>query len=119
MCQNVAMTPPRVCDYCGGALPVAPRGRPRRWCSDACRRAGWVHRHAPRAEVDSTSTIPAQDAITRVLQSPTAVTELIDKLTVAIEEGSVSNDVLAALVRAHRASVGTVAGAHQLRPFRR
>jgi predicted nucleic acid-binding Zn ribbon protein len=36
------VTPDRECPACGGAIPSPPgtgrrQGRPRRWCSDACR----------------------------------------------------------------------------------
>jgi hypothetical protein len=38
--RNVCVT--AACASCGGPLPA---GRPRRWCSDACRQAGFRRRH--------------------------------------------------------------------------
>ncbi len=33
-----------VCDYCGEALEQLPKAKPKRFCSECCRRAGWkVH----------------------------------------------------------------------------
>lgn len=32
------------CGICGAALPT---GRPRQWCSDACRQAAWRRRNTP------------------------------------------------------------------------
>lgn len=41
--------PPRaerddVCGRCGAEIEQKPRGRPRVWCSDACRKAAWAER---------------------------------------------------------------------------
>ncbi|GAA1982935.1 hypothetical protein [Amycolatopsis minnesotensis] len=38
-------TQPRTCAACGTALTQPAVGRPRRWCSPACRTRGWAHRH--------------------------------------------------------------------------
>ncbi len=35
-------TEPGGCRGCGGPLPTSPKGRPRQWCSEPCRR-----RHRP------------------------------------------------------------------------
>lgn len=121
------MAPTPVCDYCGQALPApaqSGRGRPRRWCSDACRRAAWIARHdqRPVPEHDDPPTavaVTAQGAVERVLQSPSATVELLDRLAEQIAAGETSNPVIAALIRAHRASVGAVGAANGLRPFRR
>ena len=107
------------CDHCGGALPgggTPRRGRPRRWCSDECRRAAWVRRHDRPAEARGT----AQDAVAQVLASPTATAELLGTLAQQIEGGDeVASGVITQLVRAHRASVHAVIRTNELRPFRR
>lgn len=61
----------------------------------------------------------AQGAVDRVLQSPPATVELLDRLADQITAGEAPNPVIAALIRAHRASVGAVGAANGLRPFRR
>lgn len=35
------------CEHCDMPIGVAPTGRPRRYCSDACRQAAWKLRHPP------------------------------------------------------------------------
>lgn len=37
------------CEHCDMPVGVAPMGRPRRYCSDACRQAAWKLRHRPEA----------------------------------------------------------------------
>lgn len=36
-----------VCEHCGGPMKPGRRGEPKRFCSDACRRAAWRARHDP------------------------------------------------------------------------
>ncbi|MCZ4538362.1 hypothetical protein O4159_23485 [Gordonia terrae] len=119
MCQNAAMAGAGACDHCGGVLPgkgARRRGRPRRWCSDECRRAAWVRRH----DRPATAGVTAQDAVAQVLASPTATAELLGTLAERIEGGDeVASGVIAELVRAHRASVHAVIRTNELRPFRR
>ncbi|MGW8812941.1 hypothetical protein [Gordonia terrae] len=107
------------CDHCGGVLPGdgAPRrGRPRRWCSDECRRAAWVRRHDRPATAGGT----AQDAVAQVLASPTATAELLGTLAERIEGGAdIASGVITELVRAHRASLHAVIRTNEIRPFRR
>jgi hypothetical protein len=46
--ENGTMTAPGQCLACGGPLPpYGGRGRPRRYCSDACR---WRHGHEVAAD---------------------------------------------------------------------
>jgi hypothetical protein len=41
------VTPRGVCGRCGGAIAAKPTGRPRRYCSDACRQAAYRSRSRP------------------------------------------------------------------------
>jgi AcrR family transcriptional regulator/predicted nucleic acid-binding Zn ribbon protein len=55
--------PSEHCAVCGTSLPVPARGRPRRFCGDACRQT--AHRQRARARTDPARTPPSPAAATR------------------------------------------------------
>lgn len=86
-----------ICRGCGGSLPPAARtGRPRQWCSDACRkkrerkerrRAGW------RAQQGRFPTIPP-DPLTLRLRTFQLVAELLEGRAPAAPEDQLAQLLL-------------------------
>lgn len=97
------MTSTGVCDRCGGPLPRAATGRPRRWCSDGCRRAAWVARTSPT----DPAVYDPDRAVEAVLASPAATRALLVELAARIDAdlmlGREQNGTISALRQAHTA----------------
>lgn len=69
------------CPRCDGALPPQKSvGRPRIWCSERCRKAGWSGRGDVRA------------AESQVVQSPEATERLLRLLADSARRGELNSD---------------------------
>jgi hypothetical protein len=83
------------CPRCSSPLPPNPsgRGRPRVWCSQACRRAAYEERRAASNGAIATQVVvqrvePTWDeTMTRVLDSPVACRQLLTHLRHRLEAG--------------------------------
>ena len=71
----------RPCPRCGRPIFESTHrrpGRPRRWCSAACRRADYAERQAARRGLDT--TIATEQHVEAVLQSPTACRRVLRQI---------------------------------------
>lgn len=99
----------RVCEACGGPIKTKPGskgGRPRRWCSDACRqRASRARSGTQAATTAAVKGVEAEQAVELVLASPEATRQLLTKITETIktDPDAVSNGVVGAVFGLHKA----------------
>lgn len=71
----------RPCDRCGRAIyEGVPRhpGRPKRWCSAACRRADYAERQAVQRGLEP--TVPMEDHVDAVLRSPATCRRVVRQI---------------------------------------
>lgn len=76
------------CPRCGAAVPVSGRGRPRVWCSQVCRRAGYEARRAARegehpvqvVHVRTAAPVGMDEHVEAVLASPAACRRIVQEL---------------------------------------
>ena len=104
----------RLCEHCGHPVPHTRRGRPRRYCSQACRTAAWARRKDATPE-----PLPEiSEAISAVLNSPTATTEVLAGLTAQLRSGersgAASNDLIRALFGAYDAAISQAVTANPI-----
>ncbi len=99
------------CDNCGREMAINATGRPRRWCSDACRSKANRRATAP-VETDSES------AIRVVLGSADTTRQLLKELASRIASGDCAgreyNGVIAAAMGVYRAIVDGAATANSV-----
>lgn len=97
------------CDNCGREMAINATGRPRRWCSDACRSKA-NRRAVPPLETDD------EAAIRVVLDSPDATRRLLKDLAARIANGECAgreyNGVIAAAIGVYRAIIDRVSAAN-------
>lgn len=103
------------CPRCGATIPVSGAGRPRRWCSDRCRRLAYDERRAARngavgiefrepAQPPEVVEIVHERVVTReVFRSPTPQ----EALQIVAASPRACRDILLAL--ATKAAVGELA----------
>lgn len=104
------------CPRCSSPIPpnLNGRGRPRVWCSQACRRAAYEERRAAANGAIATKVVVQRveptwdDTMTRVLGSPVACHRLLTQLTRRLEAGQLEQAQWDAVRRALR----TLAAAH-------
>lgn len=93
----------QLCPRCGEVMPAASTGRPRKWCSQRCRRAAYEERRAASSgaialevrEIERVREIPQaskkeptiQECVDRVLASPRACKSVIEGLTAQADAG--------------------------------
>lgn len=71
----------RPCDRCGRPIyEGAPRhpGRPKRWCSAACRRADYAERQAVQRGLEA--MVPIEQHVEAVLRSPAACRRVLRQI---------------------------------------
>ncbi|MBE7190888.1 MAG: hypothetical protein INR66_00215 [Gordonia polyisoprenivorans] len=102
----------RRCEHCGAALPVLRAGRPRRYCSPACRTAGWARRRGG----DPVAQVSVEAAVEVVANSPHATTEVLVRLAAQLRSGqrsgTANNALITALLGAYDAALGVVVEAN-------
>ncbi len=83
-----------VVDWAVRVLETVGRGRPQRWCSQACRRAGCEERRAAKSGaiaieyvVKPARTITIDEHVAAVLGSPTACRNVLRQLRARAEDG--------------------------------
>ncbi|MGW0359247.1 hypothetical protein ACWDXV_34085 [Nocardia nova] len=83
---------PGLCPRCGGPVPENGRGRPRRWCSDRCRRRGAeegirIHTQVRERVVEREIHIPHNpvSAVDLVLRDVDAVELLLQRMIERLE----------------------------------
>lgn len=102
------------CPRCGEVMLAASTGRPRKWCSQRCRRAAYEERRAAAAgaialevrEIERVREIPPvskkeptiQECVDRVLASPRACKSVIEGLTAQADAGKFDRGSHAPLV---------------------
>lgn len=82
----------RPCDRCGRAIyEGVPRhpGRPKRWCSAACRRADFAERQAVQRGMEP--TVPIEQHVDAVLQSPAACRRVLRQIGEWAGDGSLDD----------------------------
>lgn len=108
---SVRRIPPARCARCGSALPAAAAtGRPRVYCSPACRKAAYEDRRARKPEafqvrvvdrtiertIETTRTVDEGhdllECVRRVAASPRAVTNILASLAGAALTGTLQHD---------------------------
>lgn len=104
----------RLCEHCGHPVPHTGRGRPRRYCSQACRTAAWARRKDATPE-----PLPQiSEAIAAVLNSPAATTEVLAGLTAQLRSGersgTANNDLIQALFGAYDAAISRAVSANPM-----
>jgi len=85
----------RLCPACGGRMPAPKsRGRPRRWCSDRCRRQVWYwHRREEWKRLvliiwKTKLPSPTSDAVIAKLEHQLDVVEWVKSFTRSVGDGS-------------------------------
>lgn len=105
-----------VCPRCGDPISPSPsgRGRPRRWCSQRCRRAAYEERRAAANGAIATEIVvqqvepPWAATLERVLESPVACRKVVRDLRQRLNAGELNQppwDNVAAEVWALSAAV--------------
>lgn len=109
---RLPLRPGGSCPRCGAEVPVAGTGRPRKWCSQRCRRAAYEERRAAAAgamaiELVQPATIEVEHNLTEcrrgTTESPTACRLVLQSLTTLAYAQAMQDDpkweatVLAAL----------------------
>jgi len=97
----------RPCGRCGRPIyEGAPRhpGRPKRWCSAACRRAEYAERQAVQRRLEP--TVPVEQRVDAVLRSPAACRRVLRQIGDRASDGTFDDakwssvaDEIARLVR--------------------
>ncbi len=82
----------RPCDRCGRPIyEGAPRhpGRPKRWCSAACRRADYAERQAVQRGLEL--TVPLEQHVDAVLRSPAACRRVLRQVGEWADDGTLDD----------------------------
>lgn len=110
----------RPCDRCGRPIyEGAPRppGRPKRWCSAACRRADYAERQAVQRRLEPTD--PIEEHVDAVLESPAACRRVMSQIGDWTGDGALDgakwSSVVDEITRLAR-RVATGEGNHRSRP---
>ena len=96
-----AAAPQGTCLRCGTPWVGRPSGRPRKWCSQACRRAAYEERRAAAAgaiavrevEVAKVTDHDLSTCVNNVADSPTAVKRLLRSLGESSRLGDVAREL--------------------------
>lgn len=92
--------PRGTCPRCGDKVATSGRGRPRTWCSQACRRAAYEERRAASQGaiavevVERVETVehPLRTCVDRAIESPTGCRRVLDQLARLARDGELQND---------------------------
>ena len=96
-----AAAPQGTCLRCGAPWVGRPSGRPRKWCSQACRRAAYEERRAAAAgaiavrevEVTKVTDHDLSTCVKNLANSPTAVKRLLRSLGESSRLGDVAREL--------------------------